>query len=182
MVRSAKIPDIAPFSGDIHFAGTGMLVAISDADYTVKLWDRAAQAITRTLPKHGGHINLARFSPDGALLLTSGWDETVRLWDTRTGDLLWSQRALLKAQDAAFSPDGKRLAIAHQGWVQLIDLPTGRWRVMWRFEDGALMVDSAGRHGCEGAACGRLAGRDKDGAPLAGEDAAIKAQSGLAPW
>lgn len=76
----------------------------------------------------------------------------------------------------------KRLVIAHQGRGQLIDLPTVLWRVMWRFEDGVLAVDSAGRHGCEGAACGRLAGREKDKAPIAGDDAALKGTSGLVPW
>jgi WD40 repeat protein len=182
MVRSAKIPDIAPFAGDISFAPKGMLVALADSDNSIKLWDRAKEAVVGELLKHDGHINLSRFSPDGALLLTSGWDETVRLWDTASGALLWSQRTHLKAQDAAFSPDGKRLAIAHQGWVQVIDLPTGRWRSIWRTSDGWMTHDSSGQYACEASGCKLVRFRGLDAMLLPEEDKATKPFMGLKGW
>jgi WD40 repeat protein len=56
-------------------------------------------------------LALAVFSQDGTMLLTGGFDSTLRLWDARTGALL---RELPKEEgyvsDAAFSPDGNRLA------------------------------------------------------------------------
>jgi WD40 repeat protein len=76
----------------------------------------------------GGVPRRLAFSPDGTRLLgIHAWSHEVKLWDVGTGEVILS----LPAQaDAAFSPDGKRIATAGlgpaQGAVKVRDADTGQ--------------------------------------------------------
>src|SRR5205823_2887135 len=61
-----------------------------------------------------------QFSPDGRRLLVVGWSYGARLWDVATRRELW--RAGQAWQTAAFSPDGRTVAISQGGGPEVIFL------------------------------------------------------------
>ncbi len=75
-----------------------------------------------------GFANGLALSPDGKLLVSTGWSGSrcVKFWDAASGELLDALPSLATAiSAAAFSPDGKRLAIGTvQGPIYLIDSQT----------------------------------------------------------
>jgi WD40 repeat protein len=99
------------------FSPDGRLLAASDWNSHVQLWDLAAKHVVATLRGHQGNVASLAFSPDGRTLATGGQDSTVRLWDVPSalahavalpratlrghGDEVWS---------VTFSRDGKLLA------------------------------------------------------------------------
>jgi len=121
-----------------------------------ELYDVATRNLVRRFEGHDWGISAVTFSPSGSLLATSSSDGTVRLWDVATGrsktlvdqklnntvNEYWRRLARRKVEgmppsieSVAFSPDGKRLAIAGGmmdargreygiGAVTLWDVPT----------------------------------------------------------
>ncbi len=76
--------------------------------------------------RHGGHISLVRFTPDGKRLVSQGADG-VRVWDAATRKELRHHApepgTLWGATD--LSPDGKRLAVA----TEILDGPFRLWEL-----------------------------------------------------
>ncbi len=84
---------------------------------------------------HGGPVNKAAFSPDGALLATVGLEGTARLWNVATGALVHGAMThQYSLHNVAFSRNGRVLiAISGDRWiwrnghfVHLWDVATGR--------------------------------------------------------
>jgi RNA polymerase sigma factor (sigma-70 family) len=63
--------------------------------------------------------------PDGKTLLTTS-EDTIRAWSLGTGKLLYQIRTEFGPHYPAFSPDGKRLAMAEKGVIHVRDGATGR--------------------------------------------------------
>jgi WD40 repeat protein len=92
-----------------------------DRGTRVKVWDARAGRLEKDLDVESP--SAAVFSPDGRWLMTNG--DGTRLW--RVGS--WRPGPLLDAlrQPAAFSPDGRLLAVTQpQGWVRLVEVDTAR--------------------------------------------------------
>jgi WD40 repeat protein/tRNA A-37 threonylcarbamoyl transferase component Bud32 len=109
----ARSLDISP---DGRWVATG-----SHLGTTVKIWDASSGQLVRELPLEGGSFVL--FSPDGRWLLTT--HEEYRLWAVDS----WEEIRKLGAgfPSAAFSPDGKILALAELGGVvRLVNPETGK--------------------------------------------------------
>ena len=88
------------------FSPDGSSVASVGYDHTVRVWDlRAGNA--RVLRGHTDRVNFAIYAPSGALV--SGGEDGVRRWGPGDGDERLLDRT--KAEDGAFSPDGKILAV-----------------------------------------------------------------------
>lgn len=95
------------------------ILASSNLDKTVKLWDVANQKELGTLTGHESSIDELEFSPDGGTLASAA-DGVVKLWSVATMKEQASLRVLETDKSRiiqshvlsmAFSPDGKMLAI-----------------------------------------------------------------------
>lgn len=95
---------------DLRFTPTGR-VLVSDGAGTIKIWDAAAGAETKSL-KHKTIMTSIALSPDGKLLAT-GDKNQVKLWDVPSGaEISAFSPHTESVYSIAFSPDGKSLATA----------------------------------------------------------------------
>lgn len=106
---------------------TGRVLATSDANGAVRLWDTATGRQLSALAGLSATANSLAFSPSGKLLLAAGGDGTAIAWDVATGqvvtDVTASQGPLWWA---AFAPDEQTIyTAALDGTVASWDL-TGR--------------------------------------------------------
>jgi WD40 repeat protein len=115
------------------------------------LWRLCQDESLCTCRGHTGMINAVAVSPDGTLLASSSADNTVKLWEIATrrviatipGHSAWSEETgvpghprKVGASSAAFSPDGKTLAIGASladmdcpGELKVWDVATQRERL-----------------------------------------------------
>jgi WD40 repeat protein len=107
------------------FSPDGKLLASTETDHTIHVWDAHSGNEIRVLRGHQENVRTLVFSPEGKTLLSGGDEDTLRLWDVATGktlhELVGHQAAVTAA---AFSPDGKRIASASEDTTILIwDVP-----------------------------------------------------------
>ncbi|HEX3150706.1 MAG TPA: WD40 repeat domain-containing protein [Gemmataceae bacterium] len=98
---------------------------------------------TQLAPKDtmGGYGISARFSPDGAWLAVANDDlKLLRVFRTHDGKEVWSDRGDKPVYTANFLPDGKRLAVARNRQVRIIE--AGSWKVLHEYavEGGAFSM------------------------------------------
>jgi eukaryotic-like serine/threonine-protein kinase len=122
---------ILAFSPDGHTLVTG------GSSKSVQLWDTATGREVRsfTVSKEENSCSGLSFSPDGRALAVAvidgqsiGGDHAINLCDPATGEVKMTLRGHpARVFAPIFSPDGRRLAAAHQfGTVCIWDLSTGR--------------------------------------------------------
>jgi len=100
----------------------GDLVAISDTQSTVTLWNtRTGRQVGAPMKGHLGAMSGLKFSPDNRLLVSTSWDETARIWHVAT------QRELASFKDCGdprFSPDGRTLMLGGRAGRILLHAPS----------------------------------------------------------
>jgi WD40 repeat protein len=78
---------------------------------------------------HEGDVTAVAYSPDGRILFTAGYEWLGRFWNAATGQQLGNPiRANSEVNCAAFSPDGRTLAIGSWAAVQLWDVESRQLR------------------------------------------------------
>jgi WD40 repeat protein len=127
-------------SGDVLAIGTSEpfgFIQKKDASNdpkAISLWHYSDNKRMTTFAGHKWGVLAIAFSPDGKTIVSGGSDGTVRLWKKGTGrpvgkldpDTGWLpfQKAEVPINDVAFSPDGKRIAVAAGNNILLLDPST----------------------------------------------------------
>jgi eukaryotic-like serine/threonine-protein kinase len=119
----------------VAYRPDGKQVATSSNDQTIRLWEPATGQQTALLkaeavPPDLDRDTLVAYNSDGSRIACTARYEgacTTRLWDPTTGKEIavlakWQE----KGCPAAFSPDGKRVAVGSREYVYLCDAVTGR--------------------------------------------------------
>ena len=66
----------------------GSILASTNADRTVQLWNWPAGTPLRILVGHTHIVWWSAFRPDGGAIVTGSEDETMKVWDVDTGECL----------------------------------------------------------------------------------------------
>jgi WD40 repeat protein len=114
------------------FAPGRAIMALGLADRTIRLWNPVTGEDRGALQGNNRFASVLVFSPDGGLLASGDHEGIITLWDVATG----MERTVLETTAdkvvssevaaPAFSPDGRKLAVAVDRTVQLWDLDTAK--------------------------------------------------------
>jgi WD40 repeat protein/DNA-binding SARP family transcriptional activator len=122
----------------IAFSPDGASIATASWDRTARIWDMETGRLRITLTGHLEGVLSVAFSPNGTNLLTASEDKTARVWDLAPRQGVIAINTPLSAARAAFSPDGKWLALGLRG---------GPGRVLfWDAASGEELLDFETQH------------------------------------
>ncbi len=114
----------------------GKILFLGQGDGTVRIRAMSGGPDLQVLGETGDQVTALAVSPDGRWLVSARADRSVRLWVSEGGKFQRfpqdPRRQLDIVMDAAFSPDGKKLALASfSGLIQLFDVETGKLFKSW---------------------------------------------------
>ncbi len=115
---------VATRSGEPLAGGTAV-----ESDFTARIFDAVSGAELSILRGHTAAIVALAISPDSRQILTTSEDRTARLWrvdpSEREPRPVFVFEAPGKFHDAAFSPDGHRLALCWDAGAKVVDTSSG---------------------------------------------------------
>jgi WD40 repeat protein len=126
-----RLSSITGLSGVVNVANIspdGRKVVTAERRGVVGLWDADTGKQIRLLRGHDDQIHDARFSPDGTMIASAARDGTARTWDTETGAQIAThqQKGGLYVDAVSFSPDGRWVLSAGNGWAEVWNARSGK--------------------------------------------------------
>jgi WD40 repeat protein len=107
---------------------------IKDSPRPIRIWDLATRQAVVTIDRLPYAMGAPSFSPDGRLLVAVSWRMAlVRVWDAAIGREAFSCSFtdVGVVRDAAFSPDGKRLAACGDKGIRIWDVASRATQATW---------------------------------------------------
>jgi WD40 repeat protein len=113
--RQAQAPERAAHWFRVAFAPDGR-TAVALEGHTLVPWDIPSGRTLAPMAGHGALVQALAFSPDGRTLISGDTSGVVRLWNVATWQELFELHGDMGevTGDAAFSPDGRMLAVLGQ--------------------------------------------------------------------
>jgi WD40 repeat protein len=141
---------ITGLSGVVNVANLspdGTKVVTAERRGIVGLWDAETGKQIRLLRGHEDQIHDARFSPDGKTIASGARDGTARTWNVATGAQIavHQQQGGSYVDTVSFSPDGRWVMSAGNGWVEIWNAKTGEVHSSTKIgpeDDGAFSTDA----------------------------------------
>ncbi|MCO6459677.1 MAG: PD40 domain-containing protein [Pirellulaceae bacterium] len=87
--RNVHLADLAGVESPaqtLAVSGDGKWAAVGEESGRIRLFDLAAQKLSRTLEGHQGAVTSLDFSADSATLVSGSKDKTLRLWNVASGE------------------------------------------------------------------------------------------------
>jgi eukaryotic-like serine/threonine-protein kinase len=78
-----------------------------------------------------GQVTAITWSPDGTRIASASWDRAVQVWQAASGKQVWAYRPGIRMWTAEWSPNGRYLAAAGGGVVQVRE--TSNWRPVFSY-------------------------------------------------
>ncbi|MGE3800142.1 MAG: WD40 repeat domain-containing protein, partial [Candidatus Kapaibacterium sp.] len=125
-----------------EFNGDGTLLAASDRNNRIVLWDAVSWKEVKTIEVPGNLVLLqVQFSPDGTRLVSGALDGTAHIWNLRTGSIE-SQIASPTSSIAvvAYSPDGRTIVVGND----VVDGDIALWDVVEKKKKYSYQIHSEG--------------------------------------
>jgi WD40 repeat protein len=107
-------------------ARSAPIVAGVSIDHKLRVWDSRTRRLSHTIDVKGRDAAWTAISDDGHLVLMADYTARVTIWNTATARVEWEFTAARYLTAAAFSRDGRLLAVAPGTPVQLYNVGAHR--------------------------------------------------------
>lgn len=104
-----------------------------------RLWDLRTDQ-DRPLEGHISTVETAAFDPAGDRIVSASTDGTVRLWSATTGEGALMLNIPDPAPLAAYSPNRKLIGVGTGSGVWIVDIASGKSRLLGAIPDGVLSI------------------------------------------
>ena len=112
----------------VMLARSGTLAAAVCDDHKLRLWDAHSARLIRTIDVAGRDVAMTAMTDDGHLMLLGDYHGDVTVWNTATGEVQLQLHLDRYLTAAAFSHDGRELALAPGTPVVLYEVTAKRAR------------------------------------------------------
>lgn len=123
----------------IAYSRDGKLVAISDDDHVIHIWNTDNGKRVIQLVGHELTVLRLAFRPNSAHIATGGFGSSVRIWDIQTGDQLYEYPTGSPCMALEYTADGSQLLIS--SGIDVVTLESDQHTVVNRFQGPTAHVE-----------------------------------------